>query len=810
MTGDRFRVLHLRRMRRNRLRTAAAVLGIAAGVALVTAMGSLVTSSAATARSTVSLLGGARYEVVVAATDSERAAAALRARPGVLAVGRYVEVPVLVDGTLGWLVATEDGGRPLATGEARALAAATGVRTGSSLPGAGVHTLTTASGDAVAVTVDGRADHHLAGRFGGLIVTADLATAQRLRGDGAPVTLLVHGDPDPADLAAAVGPAQIHRADDRVVQARNTMQLMFSSLAVLGAMGLVVGSFLVFNTMNMAVLDQRPEIASLRALGSDRRSIWRGVLAESAVVGGAGSLLGVALGTLAARGAVASVPDAFARTIGSPLRVAVTPTLLVATWMLGVATALAASVAPARRALRVEPIEALRPDTSPIGDGPVSVHPGPLTAGTLLVAVAGVAPASLLPPAAAMGAAFLGLLALIHGGGPLIVGVAGAIARRLGPPGELAASSLARAPRRVWATTASVTVAIAIVVTTNGLAANLRTTLRGDLDTARLSDLWIGSTTGDTIAVTGLPPSWTGELGAITGVRAVAGSTWVRARSGRHIVGVQGVLGDSGYPFSRLADDEARALMAAGTGAIVLRQYATTFNRRVGDLIDLPDAQPPLRLPIVAISDAVSPASGGMISISHDLLAAHYGVSAIARYEVQLEPDAEAGAVRADVERLVAGAGFPVHVASGQEFVDELGASADQVLGLVAMVLLVVIVCAGVAVLNTLLASVLERTGELAVLRAVGATRRQLVRAVACEAVAIGLTGGLLGSTAGSALHVVVVRRVRDLTNLHLDYRFSPATAAVAVGAGIAIAVVGGVVPARRVAKLDLLESLGA
>ncbi len=292
------------------------------------------------------------------------------------------------------------------------------------------------------------------------------------------------------------------------------------------------------------------------------------------------------------------------------------------------------------------------------------------------------------------------------------------------------------------------------------------------------------------------------------GVRAVAGSTWLRAESGSHIVGIQGVLGESSYPFSRLASEEARAEMAAGRGAIVLRQYAETFDRQVGDVIDLPDASPPLRLPIVAITDAVSPASGGMINIAYDLLAQHYHVDAVARYEVMLGPRADPAAVRAQLEEIVAGAGFPVQVIAGPEFFRQLSESADQVLGLVAMVLVVIVICAGVAVLNTLLASVLERTRELAVLRAIGATRQRLVRSVACEAAAIGLSGGLVGAAFGLIIHAIVVRRVRELTGLHVVYGFSATTAVLAIVAGLAIAAVGGAVPARRVARLDLIDAL--
>lgn len=85
------------------------------------------------------------------------------------------------------------------------------------------------------------------------------------------------------------------------------------------------------------------------------------------------------------------------------------------------------------------------------------------------------------------------------------------------------------------------------------------------------------------------------------------------------------------------------------------------------------------------------------------------------------------------------------------------------------------------------------------------------MRSIACEAAAIGITGGLLGAVAGSVFHAVVVRRVRrvrELTLLHVHYAFSPSTVALAIISGMAIALIGAFLPARRAARLDLLNAL--
>jgi putative ABC transport system permease protein len=248
--------------------------------------------------------------------------------------------------------------------------------------------------------------------------------------------------------------------------------------------------------------------------------------------------------------------------------------------------------------------------------------------------------------------------------------------------------------------------------------------------------------------------------------------------------------------------------MAAGDGAIVIKQTAITFDYEVGDVIDIPGATPPLRLPIVAITDANAPTSGGMVNISHQLMAEHFGIDGFARYELQLEPDADRAGVRAGIQDIISPAAPTVGISTGAQFLEEFQRSTDQTLALVAMVLLVIVTCAAIAVLNTLLASVLERTGELAVLRAIGATRRRILTSVAYEALAIGLTGAILGVVAGCCYHAILVRRIRELTAFAVDYAFSPLTVAIAIITGVGIAAAGAAIPCRRVARMDLLDAL--
>lgn len=802
MNADRFRLLHLRRLSNHRLRTAVSVVGIASGVALVVAMASLLTSATATASATVALLGGATYEVTVPTPDVGRIASEIAGIDDVEGVSRFVEVPVMIDETQAWLVALEGAPVGPSTPQARALAATVGLRAGSAIPATGAHLFIGPTGVPTSADIDGRADSEIEDRFGGRFVAADLNTALALRGATGTETLLVYGQPAPAALAAVAPGADIREADARIIQARNTLEFLFATLSILGAMGLVVGGFLLFNTMNMTVLERRHEIASLRALGSTRRSILSGVLAEAALLGAAGSALGLVLGAILAHAVIGTVPDAFARAIGTPLETSVPPALLAIAWLVGMVTATLSAIAPARRALRIEPLEALRPDAADPTEHRVVRRLWLIGVGIAL---------TLLPLGPlSLGAGMLGLLCIAIGAAPLITALTIAIARRMGTSGELAATALRRSPRRVWGTTTIILIAVAITVVTAGMADNLTRTTNANLATTLNTDFWIGTTTGDTIAITGLPPAWTSEFEAIAGVRAVAASTWVPAESGPHVVGIQGVYGDSAYPFARLADDEARALMASGDGAIVLKQTAITFDIEVGDTVEIPGAVPALSLPVVAITAAVSPNSGGMISISNDLFATHYGIASFARYEIQLEPGANPAGVRQQLDDITEAAGPSIQIYTGEEFLRQLSESTDQVVALITMIVLVIIACAAIALLNTLLASTLERGSEIAALRALGATKKRIVTSVAAEALAMGVTGAVLGAIAGSINHALIVPTFRNSTAFDVDYAFSPLTVVAALVVGVAIAAFGAVIPCRRATNVDILDALAS
>ena len=813
MHFDNFRVLNLRRLRERKLRTGASIIGIASGIALVVAMLSLLTSVQATASATVDLLGGAQAEISAAKPLSAEQLAAIEQLDDVETVSRFVQTPVLIDGTFGWLVAL-DGHRGLNTASSKALASVKGMTVGPAFQTSRTMKVTTPDGLTIETNTPNRVPTVLNGLYAGKFLAADMETALRMQpkgGSPVPVSLLIFGKgkrtPNLAAIQQILGTSgRVELTSLRINRARKVFEVLFSSLSILGTMGLVVGGFLLFNTMNMAVLDRRQEIAAMRALGGSRRTIWTGLMGEALLLGAVGSALGLLLGKALASGVVSSAPDAFARTIGTPLRASVPATLLLPVWVLGVLTALLAAVGPVRRTLNIQPIEALRPEEVTTPDSGLTIHPIPIVVSVIWLGIEMFT--RITPSAIAVGTALIPLMLLTYGLAQPISRFVCGLAKRMGRTGELAAHSLQRAPRRVWATTMTVIVSIAIAVGSTATVVNLQATNKTDLDVIKRTDFWLGTTSGDNIALTAMPLDWEAKIKAIPGVKAVAGSRWIARSDNEHSIGVLGILGDSSYAFYRLADDEARQAMRSGKGLIVTSQYLKAFSAKVGDVIDLPGANPPIQLPIVGTSSGITATDGGLVSVSSTLFSKHYGIKGMSFYEAQLSPGTDRDAVRKALDALVSTASFPVKVHTGAEFAATAVKAGDQVLSLIAMVLLVITICAGIAMLNTLLASVLDRTREVAVLRAIGATQRQLVRSVLVESLAIGITGSVLGALAGTLLHWIMIDRIAQMTSFHIVGAFAPITILMTVIAGVGISLVGGTLPSRRVARLNLLQSL--
>ncbi len=652
---------------------------------------------------------------------------------------------------------------------------------------------------------------------------AYLTLAQQItHHDGRVDSLLLVAEPgaDLRELRARTervvgGRAVVVDPEFRQRQAEVATAVTRDSTLLVSVISLVIAGFLVFNTMNMAVASRRSALAMVRALGARRGQLVGDMLGEAAIYGLVGGLLGIPLGILAGRWAISRLPEMTLNSVGAAVTYhlpAFAPFVALAACVLA---CVAATALAARTVFSVSPVEAMSAAGGD-ADKPLS---------RTVVAVAGVGGlagiagawvlATTVPGRAAIiaGAVFgaCGLLLCFALTGPLVA-AATAVAGRFGPPGTLAAVNTERAARRVWATVMTVAVAIAVGMGTSGALANLVSSISGSLQglgdpgfylsTSNKDGIPTGPTFGDEVAT---------AAAAVPGVAAVRGSQWAAVNVGDARILVQGLSPGLSAPFVHKSDPAALRQILAGDGIVLSSVAARNLGRKVGDEVRLATPTGYHALVVRDIVDYVAIDSGSA-AISLDHLRQWFDRPGATFLQVTVAPGADAEGVRAGLtavaQRYSAGR-LPLHVYSGDEALRATQQSAEQSGAFTVAIQWIVAVAAAVALLNTLLLSVIERRRELAVLRALGASRRFVFSMVLAEAVAIAAVGSAVGLVLGAMLHLLSDKILTASTSIAVHY--SPqASTLVYVAVSMGLCVIGAVTPAMRAARMNISESIAA
>jgi putative ABC transport system permease protein len=611
-------------------------------------------------------------------------------------------------------------------------------------------------------------------------------------------------------LAATLGAGyQVSSSQDVAARsaaaAKTQVGYLQALLLAMAAASLLVGAFLIANTFAMVVASRRREIAVLRAAGATGRQVLGSVLVEALTVGAIASAAGAGLGVAVAAG-LRRLVGAFGTDLpDGPL--IVQPATLVLAALLGVLVTLVAALGPARRAARVSPLDALRESSAPGGAGRARTVAG--TVGLLLAAAAlavAVRSASALPLALGGVLVLAGLVVV----GPAVVGPLLRLAGRALPagwvPGTLARESAARAPRRTSATAMALAIGLALISFTAVLSASVKASMATGYRETITADYVIESSRAEMLG--GLPPAVSERVAALPQVatasrlrfghwkdgQATSALTAVDPRTLPEVTGVRLVQGR----MDGLADG----------GVILAEHIARERNLRVGDQLEMTFARTGRQhLPVVGVlrdRDADGLSTGYLISLA--TFAKHFSENVDASVFVKLADGVDMSAGRAALTDALKG--YPT-----ADVNDEATAVAgrlqaiDQVLGLVTVLLLMTVVVATLGIANTLALSMLERTREIGLLRAVGMTRRQLRAMVRGEALLVAAVAVLVGAVLGTGLSAITVRVLGGST---MSPEFPPAQLAGVVALALVTGLVAGAVPARRAARLDVLRAIAA
>jgi len=588
------------------------------------------------------------------------------------------------------------------------------------------------------------------------------------------------------------------------------------NLRVLSYISLVVGAFLIYNTISVSVVRRRPEIGILRAIGAGRYTIFTLFLSEALLLGVLGAAIGVALGRLLAAGTVGLIAGTVNAlyTTSRPTPVELTAAEACTGLLAGAIVAFLSALAPAREAMAVTPTEAmsrgarehharLRWRRGLVGSAVLAV----LAAVASQAAPIGGKPiggyvAALL----AVGAAALAAPAVV-----VLVNRATQFAIRRKVESLLAGRSLAASLSRTSVVVAALATAIAMMASVGIMVASFRETVTLWLDTQLRADLYVAPA-GRTAAgqYPPLPAAVPGILSSAPGVAAVDLFHALEF----HYRGERATLGAGNLEIVRrygrlrfLPGQDRDTILRSLPGrdrAIVSEPFANKHGVRAGDRITLPLGARNVTVTVAGVYYEYS-SSQGFVLLDRSTLLHYLPGQPATNAAIYLAPGVDPVSVQHAIERRAAGLG--VTVGLNRSLRQDAIAIFDRTFAVTWALEAVAIIVAMLGAANSLLALVLDRRRELGLLRYLGASSRQLRGMILVEAGFLGLLANLLGLALGFVLSLLLIFVVNK-QSFGWTIQFHPPVDLLA-GALLlvwCVTVLAGLYPARVAARLDPID----
>ena len=614
-------------------------------------------------------------------------------------------------------------------------------------------------------------------------------------------------DQEVADaIAAELGTGWTVQTRDQQVEEQSSalrQGLGFITYVLLGFSGisLFVAAFLIYNTFAMLVAQRGKEMALLRAVGASRRQVLISVLLEAVVLALVAAAIGIALGYGLALGLTALLKQ-----IGLSLTSGVALTAQAVVWalVLAVVVTVASALLPAVRAARTPPLAALRESATPV-ERPGKVR---TIVGLILLIVSGVGLVGAFsdtPNVARVAFAALGLLVATVFLAPVLAMGAARMATTVmqagGVSGQLAGRNAARGPRRVAATASALLIGLALVTTVAVVVASARESINDLIDRAFGADYIVATQTGNPFST-----QIADQLREVPDVEYVVSQSQGPARVDGED---QLITAMGGGPVTSAFDLQVSTGtiddLTQGT-AIADVEWAESAGVSVGDRVSVlfPSGQTRGFTMEGTFEPTDAGLLGGLIIPKEDYRSVG-GASQDTLLYVTLQPDADPAAALPQVEQVTDQ--NPLLQVLDQASIKEQNTSQiNQLLYLIYGMLGLSIVIAALGVVNTMALSVLERTREIGLLRAVGLSRRQVRRMIRWEAVLVAVTGAVVGVLVGL---IAGVSLRQSLSGDGIEILVIPVTTVVVI---LVLAVLLGVfaaaLPARRAARLDILDAI--
>lgn len=605
----------------------------------------------------------------------------------------------------------------------------------------------------------------------------------------------------------------VQRPERRGEAVEKMLAAFHFNLTMLSTIALVVGVFLIYNTISVAVMTRRAEIGMLRTLGATRGRIVGLFLGEAVWLGVLGALLGVPLGWVLAQGAVELTATTVETLYVS--HAAQVPGFEPSDWWLAllvaVPLALVAAARPAWEALRIPPVAAVRGSEVMGGDRGRSVTALMIALGCGLAgwwAVQQPAVAGLPLWGYAAAGLIITAMTVVT---PVVLRLAakwvrGALGRVFGIEGRLAAGQVGASTGRLSVSVAALAVSLALTLAIAIMVGSFRQTVMLWVEQGMGADLYLRPATPP--RATHLPSfsaATVAQLEQHPAVEAVDGyraldipfeERMVKLGTGNYKLQIE----RAGVAMKTPGDPKVlmqRAL--AEDGVLVSEAFAMRFDKREGDRIALITEAGPVEFEIVALFYDYSN-DRGTITMDEGLFARHFGESNPTHLALYLKAGADGEQVKAELMEAMKGARIVMFTNAGLR--DEILRIFDGTFAITWALELIAIVVAMAGVAATMLTLILDRQEEIRLLRLAGAEAGQVRRTVLIESGLIGAVSQGLGVVAGALLSLVLIRVINPQSfgwsiQFHFPWLFVVGSSLLTVVATM----VAGWLPARRAVR---------
>ncbi len=659
------------------------------------------------------------------------------------------------------------------------------------------------------------------------IVFADISTAQeilRMQGKLTTIDLIIEDEADQAAIEAIL-PDGVRL--ENTAASSNAIQQMTAAfelnLTALSLLALLVGMFLIYNTVTFSVVQRRPMFAILRCLGVTGGQLFQLILVEAVILSLLGSLIGLVLGVILGRSLIVLITQ----TINSFYFVVNVRSVIVDPWSLGkgvffgVAAALIASFFPALEAYRTTPGSGLRRST--LESKVEGLLPKLFGAWIILCAIG----AGLLAlPGRNLIVAFAGLFAILIGFAlvtpPVTVTLMNWAVRPMnalfGAIGRMAPRDITRSLSRTSVAIAALMTAVSVIVGVSIMIGSFRGTVVQWLDQTLQADIFISPTSATANRVEGsLNPEVVSALTEWEGVTASSTARVVQVFSPQFdrpitVAGVNGDVSQGQRPYAWLPDgwdhDDVWNALATGDGVIlseplVLREELSYPP----EPITLETNQGAVDFPVVAVMYDYS-SDQGMIWMGSDNYQAKWNDTEISTIALFIDENGNPDDMVDDMRRTFAGRQDLV-INSNRSLRETSIDIFDQTFAITSALRLLATIVAFIGVLSALMSLQLERKRELGVLRATGMTLRQMWQLSFLETGLMGLVAGLIAIPTGFVLAwvLIYVINVRSFGwTLQMDLQ--PAYFLQALAVALVAALLAAIYPSFKLGQMIIASAI--